>query len=109
MTVQAAVARPIGSMHVGLLGIVLVAAAAFSAGIGLGASNWLAPGSRTDAITQPLPAFNAPGFRLDEKLPLSQAAPAFDASGFRIDEKRPLAQAAPAFDAVGFRLQEKLR
>ena len=109
MAVQAGVARPIGTMHVGLLGIALIAAAAFSAGIGLGASNRLAPGSRTDAVTQPATVFNAPGFRIDEKLPLTQAAPAFDPSGFRIDEKLPLAQAAPAFDAAGFRLQEKLR
>jgi hypothetical protein len=107
MTVQAATTRPIGTMHVGLLGIVLVAAAAFSAGIGLGASNWLVPTSGTQPIAEPAPAFNAPGFRIGEKLPLSQAAPAFDAPAFRIGEKGPLAQPVPAFDAPGFRLQEK--
>ena len=107
MSVQAATTRPIGTMHVGLLGIALVAAAAFSAGIGLGASNWLAPTSGTQPIAQPAPAFNAPAFRIDEKLQLHHAAPVFNAPAFRIDEKGPLAQSVPAFDAPGFRLQEK--
>jgi len=89
MAAQAAVARPLGTMHVGLLGIVLIAAAAFSAGVGLGASNWLAPTSGTQTVTQPRPAFNEPGFRIDEKLPLTQAAPAFDAPAFRLQEKLP--------------------
>jgi hypothetical protein len=108
MAVQAAVARPSGSMHVGLLGIVLIAAAAFSAGIGLGATNWLVRDSRTDAVSQPAPAFNAPGFRLGEKLSLTQVAPGFNAPGFRLDEKLPLAQPAPGFVAPGLQLQEKV-
>lgn len=89
MAVQAAAARPIGSRQVGLLGIVLIAAAAFSAGIGLGASNWLVPGSRTDAVTHPAAVFNAPGFRLGEKLSLAQPGPAFDVPAFRLQEKLP--------------------
>ena len=108
MAVQAAVARPIGSRQVGLLGIVLVAAAAFSAGIGLGASNWLVPGSRTDAVSQQAPTFNAPGFRLGEKLSLTQAAPGFNAPAFRLGEKLLVSPPAPVFDAPGFRLGEKL-
>jgi hypothetical protein len=78
-----------GSKHVGLLGIVLIAAAAFSAGIGLGASNWLVPGSRTQAVTQPARAFDAPGFRSGEKLSLAQPVPVFDVPAFRLREKLP--------------------
>ena len=106
MAVQTAIARPV-SLHVGILGMVLIAAAAFGTGIGLGASNLLAPASRTEVLTQPGPAFNAPGFRLDEKLSLAQPAPGFNAPGFRLDEKLPLAQPAPGFVAPGLQLQEK--
>ena len=86
MAVQTAIARPV-TPHVGILGMVLIAAAAFGTGIGLGASNLLAPASRTEVLTQPGPAFNAPGFRLDEKLPLAQPAPGFVAPGLQLQEK----------------------
>lgn len=89
MAVQTAITRPVGTVRVGLLGIVLIAAAAFSVGIELGAGNWLTPAPRAEAITQAAPAFDGPGFRLDEKVPLSQAAPIFDAPGFRLQEKQP--------------------
>jgi hypothetical protein len=87
MAVQTTVARPAGTLRVGLLGVALIAATAFSAGIGLGASNWLAPVSRIQAITQPAPAFDGPGFRLGEKIALAQPAPLFDAAAFRLQEK----------------------
>ena len=69
MTFHTAIARPMSSLRVGLLGMVLIAATAFSAGIGLGASNWLARVSVTETVGQPAPAFDASGFRLQEKLP----------------------------------------
>jgi hypothetical protein len=89
MAVQAASPRSVNSMRVGLVGIALIAAASFSAGIGLGASRWLTPAPRTEALGQPAPGFDAPAFGIDEKLPLAHAGAAFDGPAFRLQEKLP--------------------
>jgi hypothetical protein len=87
MAVQTSIAQPAGVVRTGLIGMALIAAVAFSAGLGLGASSWPAQAGRPEAVQQAVPTFDAVGFRASERLLSIGPAPTFDAVGFRASEK----------------------
>ena len=98
MSAQTTVTSPSTGLHLGLLGAAIIAVAGLIVALALAVALLQAAFAPAAA-----PAFDAPGFRAEERA--LQVLPAFDAPAFRTEERG--FSVPPAFDAPAFRAEER--